>query len=228
MQPMSEPHPSSTSPEVAYSLGTPYRDVTCGGLRSKDDDRTVRMAGWVHRRRDLGHLIFIDLRDRFGITQVVVDADQAPAAHAVASRVRGEFVIEVTGLVEDRLPGTHNPKLATGDIEVRATSVEILNEAQTPPFYINDPDADVDEIAAAQVPLPRHPPRARCSTACCFASELVKAIRDTITGPGSSRSRRRSCSSPRPRGRATISCLAACTRARSTRCRSRPSSSSSC
>ena len=174
---MSGPEPSRTSPEIAFSLTTPYRDVTCGELRSKDDDRTVRMAGWVHRRRDLGHLIFIDLRDRFGITQVVVDADHAPAAHAVASKVRSEYVVEVTGLVEDRLPGTHNPKLATGDIEVRAASVEILNEAQTPPFYINDPDAVVDESLRLKYRYLDIRRRALLDRL-LLRSELVKAVRE--------------------------------------------------
>jgi aspartyl-tRNA synthetase len=178
MRCMSEAEPSSTAPENAFSLRTPYRDVTCGELRSKDDDRTVRMAGWVHRRRDLGHLIFIDLRDRFGVTQVVVDADHAPAAHAIASKVRGEFVIGVTGLVEDRLPGTHNPKLETGDIEVRATEVEILNEAQTPPFYINDPDAVVDESLRLKYRYLDIRRRALLDRL-LLRSELVKAVRDT-------------------------------------------------
>ena len=174
---MSEAEPSSTAAEAAFSLRTSYRDVTCGELRSKDDDRTVRMAGWVHRRRDLGHLIFIDLRDRYGITQVVVDADHAPAAHAIASRVRTEFVIEVRGLVEDRLPGTHNLKLETGDIEVRATEVEILNEAQTPPFYINEPDAQVDESLRLKYRYLDIRRRALLERL-LLRSELVKAVRD--------------------------------------------------
>jgi aspartyl-tRNA synthetase len=174
---MSEAEPSSTATEIAFSLRTPYRDVTCGELRSKDDDRVVRMAGWVHRRRDLGHLIFIDLRDRFGITQIVVDADSSPAAHAIASKVRGEFVIGVTGLVEDRLPGTHNAKLATGDIEVRATEVEILNEAQTPPFYINDPDAVVDESLRLKYRYLDIRRRALLDRL-LLRSELVRAVRD--------------------------------------------------
>jgi aspartyl-tRNA synthetase len=177
MRGMSEPQPSSTAPEAAFSLRTPYRDVTCGELRAEDAGRTVRMAGWVHRRRDLGHLIFIDLRDRYGISQVVVDADHAPRAHKVASRVRSEFVIEVTGHVANRLAGTHNAKLDTGDIEVRATSVEILNDAQTPPFYINEPDAPVDEslrLKYRYLDIRRRPLLERL----LLRSELVRAIRD--------------------------------------------------
>ena len=178
MRGMSEPRPSPTAPEVAFGLTTPYRDVTCGELRAGDAGRTVRMAGWVHRRRDLGHLIFIDLRDRYGITQVVVDADHAPRAHAAASKIRGEFVVEITGRVADRLAGTHNAKLDTGDIEVRATLVEILNEAQTPPFYINEPDSQVDEslrLKYRYLDIRRRPLLERL----LLRSALVRAIRDT-------------------------------------------------
>ncbi len=100
------------------NLATPYRTHTCGELRSADDGKIVRLAGWVHRRRDMGHLIFLDLRDRHGITQVVIDADLAPEAHAIASKARNEYVLQVEGEVADRLPGTHNPRLATGDVEV--------------------------------------------------------------------------------------------------------------
>jgi aspartyl-tRNA synthetase len=74
--------------EAAFGLATPYRDATCGELRADDAGRTVQLAGWVHRRRDHGHLIFLDLRDRYGITQVVVDAQESPSAHAVASKAR--------------------------------------------------------------------------------------------------------------------------------------------
>ncbi len=128
------------------SLATPYRTHTCGALRATDAGATARLAGWVHRRRDHGQLIFLDLRDRHGITQVVIDRTDTPEAHDVASRVRNEFVVEVEGEVAPRLAGTENPKLPTGAIELRATGVRILTEAKTPPFYINEPDAPVDEI----------------------------------------------------------------------------------
>ena len=104
----------------------------------------MTLAGWVNRRRDLGQLIFIDIRDRHGLTQVVIDAAQAPDAHKTASDVRSEFVLRVTGNVTKRLEGTENPKLATGDIEVRATDVTVLSTAQTPPFPINEA-AEADE-----------------------------------------------------------------------------------
>ena len=129
----------------ADRLATPYRTATCGSLRDSDAGATARLAGWVHRRRDHGQLIFLDLRDRHGITQVVIDKTDEPEAHAVASRVRSEFVVMVEGDVARRLTGTENPRLATGAIELRARTVTILSESKTPPFYINDPDATIDE-----------------------------------------------------------------------------------
>jgi aspartyl-tRNA synthetase len=136
--------------EPTRSLATPYRTDTCGALRSSDEGRTARLAGWVHRRRDLGQLVFLDLRDRHGITQVVVDAADAPDVHAVAARCRPEFVVTVAGLVSHRHPGTENPRLATGEIELQARDLTILAEAKTPPFYINEPDAPVDESVRLQ------------------------------------------------------------------------------
>jgi aspartyl-tRNA synthetase len=126
-------------------FSSPYRTQTCGALRAADAGNPARLSGWVNRRRDQGGLIFLDLRDRHGITQVVIDRADSPAAHDVASRVRTEFVITVAGTVAKRLPGTENKRLATGEIELQATEVRILNEAKTPPFYVNDPEAVVDE-----------------------------------------------------------------------------------
>jgi aspartyl-tRNA synthetase len=132
-------------PADTTSLATPYRTHTCGALRANDAGIGAKLAGWVHRRRDYGKLIFIDLRDRHGITQVVVDAADAPEAHEAANRVRPEFVIAVEGMVERRQPGTENARLETGAVELQARRVTILNEARTPPFYVNDPDATIDE-----------------------------------------------------------------------------------
>ena len=174
---MSEPGPSSTSPETAFSLATPYRDATCGDLRAGDAGREVRMAGWVHRRRDHGHLIFLDLRDRYGITQVVVNKSERPQAAAVAAKVRNEFVLAIEGRVAHRLAGTDNARLKTGEIEVQAQSVEILSEAETPPFYINEPDAPVDEslrLKYRYLDIRRRPMLERLM----LRSELVHAIRE--------------------------------------------------
>src|SRR3954470_12732039 len=112
-------------------LSTAYRTHTCGELRADDVGQDVLLSGWVNRRRDMGQLIFIDLRDRHGLTQVVIDAADAPQAHETATGVRNEFVLRIDGNVNKRLPGTENGKLATGDIEVRATSMTVLSSAKT-------------------------------------------------------------------------------------------------
>src|SRR3954449_1999513 len=121
-----DPNRSPPTVSVTPSLATPYRTHTCGELRAADAGRTAKVAGWVHRRRDYGKLIFIDLRDRHGITQVVIDAADAPDAHATASRLRNEFVVAFEGEVAKRQPGTENARLATGDVELQARRVEIL------------------------------------------------------------------------------------------------------
>ncbi|MFP5341520.1 MAG: aspartate--tRNA ligase [Candidatus Limnocylindria bacterium] len=168
---------------TAASLATPYRSHTCGQLRATDGGATARLAGWVHRRRDHGQLIFLDLRDRHGITQVVIDQADAPDAHAVASRVRSEFVVAVEGEVAPRLPGTENAKLPTGAIELRAGAVRILSEARTPPFYINDPDAPVDEILRLKhryLDIRRQPMAERL----LLRSRMVQAIREVHHASG--------------------------------------------
>jgi aspartyl-tRNA synthetase len=118
--------------------------LTCGSLRLDHADTDVVLKGWVNRRRDLGGLIFIDLRDRFGLTQVVFNPQVAGQAHEIANRLRNEYVIEVRGVVRARPEGTVNPKMATGEVEVEAHEIRILNESKTPPFYINE-EVDVDE-----------------------------------------------------------------------------------
>ncbi|MEM7032149.1 MAG: aspartate--tRNA ligase [Chloroflexota bacterium] len=117
---------------------------SCGELRAEDNGKTVILAGWVHRRRDHGGLIFIDLRDRWGITQVVFNSEQDPSAHEVASDLRSEYVVKVSGKVNVRPEGLQNLDLATGQIELLSDTVEIINPAKTPPFYINE-EATVDE-----------------------------------------------------------------------------------
>ena len=118
---------------------------TCGELREKDAGIIVQLAGWVNRRRDQGGLIFIDLRDRWGITQVVVDLEAAPNAHTIADSVRNEYVLRVHGTVRIRPEGTANPDLDTGDIDIVADEIEILNRSHTPPFYINKDEGALDE-----------------------------------------------------------------------------------
>ncbi|HHX45177.1 MAG TPA: aspartate--tRNA ligase [Chloroflexi bacterium] len=117
---------------------------TCGQLRASDVGSQVTLAGWVHRRRDHGNLVFIDLRDRWGITQVVVNPQESSPAYEAATALRNEFVVRVRGTVRQRPEGLENPKMSTGEIEVVAHEVEILNEAKTPIFYVNE-DTEVDE-----------------------------------------------------------------------------------
>ncbi len=120
------------------------RTHTCGELRLTHAGQPCLLQGWVHRWRDHGGVIFLDLRDRYGLVQVVVDSEQAPAAHDVARDVRAEYVVEVEGVVAARPPGTENPGMATGDVEVRAERLTVLNPAATPPFGVAD-EGPIDE-----------------------------------------------------------------------------------
>jgi len=122
-----------------------YRTVTCGELQSKDVGRQVTLAGWVNRRRDHGGLIFLDIRDRYGITQVICDPERSPEAHHSASELRSEYVVQISGVVVHRLPGTENAQLSTGTIEVVAQSINILNLSRTTPFPIGNEAIQVDE-----------------------------------------------------------------------------------
>src|SRR4051812_19127384 len=122
-----------------------YRDAWCGELRAGDVGQTVRVAGWVHRRRDHGGLIFIDLRDRSGLLQLVFHPETAADAHALAETLRAEHVVTASGEVVAREAGNVNPNLATGEIEVSVASCERLAEAVTPPFPV-DESAEVDEL----------------------------------------------------------------------------------
>ena len=117
---------------------------SCGELRAEHLGQTVTLAGWVNRRRDMGGVIFIDLRDRTGKTQAVVDAGRTPEGFATAEDIRGEYVVQVTGVVSRRPTGQENPNLPTGEIEVLVDQVVILNTAKTTPFVI-DRDDNVDE-----------------------------------------------------------------------------------
>lgn len=121
------------------------RTHTCGSLRREDIDSVVTLSGWINRRRDHGGLIFIDLRDRFGLTQLVFDPIQVPQVHQQAEKLRSEWVISIKGKVIPREEGMANPKLATGEIEVLVQELEILSKAKTPPFSIADEQIDVNE-----------------------------------------------------------------------------------
>lgn len=114
------------------------RTHTCGELRATDEGKTVILNGWVDTRRDHGHLIFIDVRDRYGKTQIIFSPDRSDTAYEPAGRLKSEYVVAVRGVVHRRSPETVNPKLETGEVEVEVKEIEILNEARTPPFEVRD------------------------------------------------------------------------------------------
>ncbi|MEO7659587.1 MAG: OB-fold nucleic acid binding domain-containing protein, partial [Pyrinomonadaceae bacterium] len=118
------------------TLGNLERTHTCGELRDAQVGEQVVLMGWVAKKRDFGVFTFIDLRDREGVTQVVVSEEDALEAHAKAKNLRGEFVIAVKGEVVSRAEGTHNAKLATGDIEIKVSEILVLNDAKVPPFQL--------------------------------------------------------------------------------------------
>jgi len=122
-----------------------YKTHDCGTLRLEHAGQEIELAGWVHRRRDHGGVTFLDLRDRSGIVQVVANPELSPAAHEAAIDVRNEWVLRISGKVRKRPEGLQNPALATGEIEVLADQVTVLNPANTPPFAINE-ETQVDEM----------------------------------------------------------------------------------
>ena len=122
------------------------KTISCGDVRREHVGKAVTLCGWVHRRRDHGSLTFIDLRDREGIVQVVFNPEHAADAHGTAVTLRNEWVISVVGQVQQRPEGTENPGLDTGEVEVAAELLTVLNESKTPPFYVNDESDEVDEL----------------------------------------------------------------------------------
>ncbi len=122
-----------------------YKTHQCGELRAARVGEHVTLAGWVHRRRDHGGLVFFDLRDRSGLVQVVTDPQGAAAAHQVAQELRGEYVVQVEGRVRPRPEGLANPNMPTGEVEVVASSITVLNPSRTPPIHIDDDGRSTDE-----------------------------------------------------------------------------------
>ena len=122
------------------------KDHTCGELDSSQVGKLVKLAGWVAKRRDHGGLIFIDLRDSTGLVQIVFDPEISVDAHQLATKLRPEWVISVSGEVNSRPDGTENLNLVSGRVEVKISGIEVFNESKTPPFYINDESDNVDEL----------------------------------------------------------------------------------
>jgi len=115
-------------------LGTLQRTHTCGELRAGDAGKDIVLMGWVNRRRDHGNLIFLDLRDRSGVAQIVLDKDLAPEGHAKAEQVRPEYVVAAKGTLRKRDASAINPKMPTGEVELVANELLVLNDSRVPPF----------------------------------------------------------------------------------------------
>ena len=162
-----------------------FRTHTCGELNTQNIGQLVTLAGWVNRRRDHGGLIFLDIRDRYGITQVVCDPERSPAAraaHRVASELRSEYVVQVTGTVVARLPGTENPHLSTGAIEVAAEEIKILSPSRTTPFPISDAISVDESLRLKYRYLDLRRPSMRDNI--ILRHRVVKAIRDYLDERG--------------------------------------------
>ena len=158
------------------------KDISCGALRSQDIGKSVTLAGWVHRRRDHGNLIFIDLRDRDGLVQVVFNPELAEKAHVIAQLLRNEWVIQVSGEVLARPEGTVNEDMLSGAVEVYASELTVLNQSLTPPFYVNE-DTTVDEnvrLKYRYVDLRREVMK----NAMIIRHKVVKYIRDFLDSEG--------------------------------------------
>ncbi|HVN10043.1 MAG TPA: aspartate--tRNA ligase [Patescibacteria group bacterium] len=161
-------------------LGELKRTHRCGDLRAPDEGKPVVLMGWVHRRRDHGQLIFIDLRDRAGLVQVVFHKDRAAEAHAKAESLRAEFVAAIEGRVARR--EKPNPELPTGEIEIIATRLLILNTAQTPPFTVEDDTTAVEETRLRYRYLDLRRPRLARNIA--LRHKIVLEIRKTMDEMG--------------------------------------------
>jgi aspartyl-tRNA synthetase len=158
------------------------RTHTCGELRREHADQIVTLAGWVHRRRDHGPVLFIDLRDRYGLTQIVVDPATNPEARAILDGTKSEYVIQVSGRVRQRLAGAENPNLASGDVELEVHSATILNVAKTPPLLVNR-DGGEDEALRLKyryIELRRE----RMQAIMDLRHRAIKFIRDWMTEQG--------------------------------------------
>lgn len=156
------------------------RSHYCGELTSSHIDQEIELYGWVHRRRDHGGVIFIDLRDREGIAQIVYDPDREQP-FAIADAVRNEFVIKITGKVRNRPAGTVNPDLPTGEVEVLGHTIEILNKAKTPPFQLDDDQVHDDiKLRYRYVDLRRPVMQENLR----LRSAVVSALRDFLDGRG--------------------------------------------
>ena len=159
-----------------------YRSAWCGQVRAEQVGDELRVAGWVHRRRDHGGLIFIDLRDREGLLQLVFHPEDAKEAHAAAGRLRAEDVVSAAGKVVRREEGTVNPNLPTGEVELAVSQFDLLADADTPPFQIDEDDAVSEELRLRYRYLDLRKPA--MSEAIALRARVVSAIRRRLDGEG--------------------------------------------
>jgi aspartyl-tRNA synthetase len=165
---------------MSEQLGSLARTHTCGALRATDVGAGVVLLGWVHRVRDLGSLIFLDIRDRHGHTQVVVEGDEGLIERA--KRLRSEYVVAILGHAERRSPETTNANVPTGEVEVRAADVRVLNEARTPPFPISEDTNVSEEIRLKYRYLDLR--RTRLQTNIALRHDITLALRNYFNGQG--------------------------------------------
>jgi aspartyl-tRNA synthetase len=163
-------------------LGSLQRTQMCGELRVEQAGQDVVLMGWVNRRRDHGNLIFLDVRDRSGITQVVLDIEKSPSAHAKAEAARSEYVVAVKGKVRRRAAGLENPNMPTGQIEVVAQELLLLNEAKTPPFSPAEEAIGNEEVRLKYRYLDLR--RTEMQHNFALRSKVAMAIRNYLVGEG--------------------------------------------
>jgi len=169
-------------PPTAATFDNAYRNAWCGLARREQVGRELRVAGWVHRRRDHGGLIFVDLRDREGLLQLVFHPDTAPEAHAAAHRLRSEDVLTAIGELVPRTPETVNPDLPTGAVELEVRSFELLADAETPPFQIDEDDKVGEELRLRYRYLDLR--RERMAAAIRLRHDVTAAIRRHLDARG--------------------------------------------
>tara|TARA_B100000029_G_scaffold79532_3_gene71004 strand:+ start:31962 stop:33773 length:1812 start_codon:yes stop_codon:yes gene_type:complete len=160
-----------------------FRSIECGEINSQHIDQSVTIAGWVHRRRDHGGLIFIDLRDSKGIVQVVINPENGTDLHNIGEKLRNEWVVQISGTVQSRPAGTINPEMITGEIEIDAKNITILNQSETPPFYINDEKIEIDELLRLKYRY-LDIRRPKMNNALKARHKVVKFIRDYLSDQG--------------------------------------------
>jgi aspartyl-tRNA synthetase len=202
-----------------------YRSRWAGELRADDVGEELRVAGWVHRRRDHGGLIFIDLRDRTGLLQLVFRPEEAPEAHAAAGGLRGEDVISASGKLVRRDESAINPELPTGEVELVVSQLDKLADAETPPFQIDEDDPVGEELRLRYryLDLRKEAMRDRM----ILRHDVVKEIRDALAEEGFLEIETPIMTRSTPEGARDFRSRVGSCAAPGTRCRSRRSSSSS-